>query len=132
MKTIAALMTFCIASLAHAQVYDGPASHRPRPRFSSPVRVHQAPAPDFGALVAAVQREAFSGDKLSVIRLASGGWFTVEQVGQLVDQLAFSDDKLAVVAMLRPRLIDAHNGYALLRHFTFSSDKERVMALLAG
>ncbi len=139
MKIATALLTLCFASLAHAQVYDGPARQRTRhaPQYRQP-QVHRAPVvyqqqgADFGALVAAVQRESFSSNKLNVIRMASGQWFSVAQVGQLVDLMSFSSDKVAVVELLRHRLVDPHNGFALLNHFTFSSDKERVMTLLAG
>ncbi len=100
--------------------------------------VYAAPAglapSDFAALVAAVEGEDFSSDKLGVIRTAVGGgaWFTCAQVGQLVDLLDMGDDKVQVVALTRSRLVDPNNGFSLTSRFTFSSDKEKVRKLLGS
>lgn len=92
------------------------------------------PGPDFAALLAAVEEEGFSSDKLGVIRQAvdGGAWFTCAQVGQLVDLLAMGDDKVQVVSLTRARLVDPNNGFTLTKKFSFSSDKEKVRRLLGS
>lgn len=57
---------------------------------------------DFQALVSAVNGEAFSDNRLGTIfTAAASAWFTVDQVGSLVDLLTHSSDKDAVKALLR-------------------------------
>ncbi len=96
-----------------------------------------APAPagmdgaSFAALLQAVKSEAFSQNKLGAIEsAASSAFFTVDQVGQLVDVLSFSADKVQAVTLTRARLVDPGNGFKLLNHFPFSGDKEKVRGIL--
>lgn len=100
---------------------------------AQPVAMGLAPA-DFAALLAAVEEEDFSSDKLGVIRAAvdGGAFFSCAQVGQLVDALDMSSDKVQVVELTRARLVDPNNGFTLLKRFTFSSDKEKVRKLLGS
>lgn len=100
---------------------------------AQPVAMGLAPA-DFAALLAAVEEEDFSSDKLGVIRSAvdGGAFFSCAQVGQLVDALDMSSDKVQVVELTRARLVDPNNGFTLLKRFTFSSDKEKVRKLLGS
>ena len=84
----------------------------------------------FARLVSTVSNASFSDDKLNAIRAAAGGnYFTVAQVGQLVDEISFSKDQVEAVRILRPRIVDPGNGFALADHFSFSSDREKVMAM---
>lgn len=86
---------------------------------------------DFNALVQAVNAETFGQQKLSVVQTASSGYFTVDQVGRLVDQMTYGNDKVKVVEILNHQIIDRQNGFQLYSHFTYSTDKERVKKLLA-
>ncbi len=89
------------------------------------------PAADFDALLGAIDNESFSSEKLSVLSTAApSAWFTIDQVGRLVDAFAHSSDKVEAVRLTRPHIIDRPNGFKLYEHFTFSSDKDAVKALL--
>jgi len=86
---------------------------------------------DFDALVRAVSSEAYGQQKLSVVQSAKGAYFTVAQVGRLVDELTYGKDKVQVVALLNDRILDKQNAFQLYGHFTYSSDKDQVKRLLA-
>jgi hypothetical protein len=86
---------------------------------------------DFSALTAAIDAESFSQTRLGVLETAlPDTWFTVAQVGALVDLFSFSADKVKVVELARGNMVDPKNGFKLLSHFTFSADKEAVKKLL--
>jgi hypothetical protein len=109
----------------------GPRVRTPRP---PPEPVYVAPQPvyamvDFAAVVEAVNAESFGDAKLDVVRTADG-FFTVDQLGQLVDLFSFSDEKVEVVAIVKPRLVDPQNAFKLYSRFTFDDDKKRVKAIL--
>jgi hypothetical protein len=111
--------------------YDDDRDDDDRPRSKRPVRVEPMGERDFNALLAAVAAESFGQQKLGVVQTASSGWFTVDQVGRLVDQMSFGNDKVKVVELLNSRIVDKQNGFQLYSHFTFSNDKEQVKKLLA-
>jgi hypothetical protein len=97
-----------------------------------------APAPtaigdeDFNAVKAAINNASFSQEKLDALAMAkSGRFFTVDQVGELVELYSFPNDKVQAVELVKRNLIDPENGFKLLERFTFPSDKERVRKLLA-
>lgn len=104
-----------------------PAHPAPPPHGHAP-RVAMA---DFSAVLAAVREESFASGKLDVLRMSAGA-FTVDQLGQLVDELDHSSDKVKAVEVLRERLVDPRNAFKLLSHFTFESDKKKVKALFDG
>ncbi|MBK7862934.1 MAG: DUF4476 domain-containing protein [Archangiaceae bacterium] len=100
-----------------------------------PQRQARAPmgmAPDeFAALLAAVNAASFSDEKIGVVETAAANhWFTVDQVGQLIDAMSFSADKLKTLDRCRARLVDRQNAFRLLERFTFSADKQKAQALL--
>ncbi|MDP2315743.1 MAG: DUF4476 domain-containing protein [Pseudomonadota bacterium] len=113
-------------------------SQPPRTPPAPPVAVIPPPPPappvmsdrEFTALVAAVKGEAFSSDQLGIVRSAArSSYFTIAQVGVVLDQLAHSSDKIEAATILAPRVIDRQNAWKLNEHLTFSSDKEAVRKL---
>lgn len=89
-------------------------------------------APTFSALLAAVEGESFESDKLSVIKAAAGhNYFSVAQVGSVIDLLAFDSSRVEVVKALRPRVVDPENGFLLSSHLTFASSKQEAVALFS-
>lgn len=107
--------------------------HRHHHRHDEPVVAAVAPMSDadFAALKAAIQNEAFEDQKAAVLGTAAGAaYFTVAQVGQLVDLFTFSDGKVKVVGVTRPRILDLQNSFQLYSHFTFDSDKQKVKKIL--
>jgi hypothetical protein len=87
---------------------------------------------DFASLKRAVKAESFGDQQVDLIGTAAqSSWFTVAQVGELVDLLSFSDAKVRVVELTARKLLDRQNAFQLLGHFTFSSDKDRVKEILA-
>jgi hypothetical protein len=108
------------------------------PVYRSAVAVAAAPSTqalsegDFERLKSAIEAESFSKQKLDVLRTAArASWFTVHQVGELVDLFSFGNDKVESVAAVAGRIVDRGSAFELYEHFTFSSDKEKVKAVLA-
>jgi len=86
---------------------------------------------DFAGLVEAIEAEGFEDGKLNVLRTAAPGtYFSVGQVGQLVDLFAFSAGKIKVVEICKPRILDLQNSFQLYSHFTFEADKKKVRGIL--
>ncbi len=86
---------------------------------------------DLPQLVAAIEGEGFSEGKLTVLQSAArDAWFTVAQVGTIVDALSFSEDKVKAVALTRRHIVDHENEYKLFAHFPFDGDKQAVKKLL--
>jgi hypothetical protein len=83
----------------------------------------------FAGLLASVKNESFSDDQLTLVRGAAGNWFSIAQLGQLMDQLSMGDDKVAVASALSGRVVDPNNAHALNAHLSFSDDKDAVAAL---
>ncbi|MBT3223052.1 MAG: DUF4476 domain-containing protein [Proteobacteria bacterium] len=83
---------------------------------------------DFSSLVNTVRGRSFGDDKLSVIRTsAAHNHFSVNQVGQLVDQFSFGDDKVNAVQILAPKVIDPQNAFQLGNKFSFSDDRDQAL-----
>ena len=101
---------------------------RPAPRQN---RIEAMGERDFDALLAAVGNETYGQQKLGVVQTASAGWFTVDQVGRLVDQMTYDKDKVKVVEILNGHIVDRQNGFKLYSHFTYSNSKDQVKQLLA-
>ncbi|MFN7134386.1 MAG: DUF4476 domain-containing protein [Myxococcales bacterium] len=86
---------------------------------------------DFSDLLKAIRKEGFPEDKMNVLTTAvPSAYFTIEQVGKLVDAFAFPNDKVHVVEVTRDRILDKNNAFKLFSHFTFPDDKEKVKQLL--
>jgi hypothetical protein len=85
----------------------------------------------FDALVVAVRREKFPDGQRRVLDTAMpGSWFTVAQVGTLVDLFTFSRDKLEVVRRVRGRIVDPDQAFQLYDRFTFDADKNELRNIL--
>lgn len=111
----------------------------------APVLVVQAPAPApppapvgpsamgspaFAGLLSSVKAATYGSDQLAVIKAAAAkNWFTIEQVGGLVDALTYGSDQVAAVQLCAPKVVDPENAFALGPHFTYSSDKEAALAM---
>jgi hypothetical protein len=131
---------------ARAVVYDGVSLVVTAPAAPPQLVVVQAPRPApvaapaptgpqpmsagaFSALLAAVDDASFADDKLNAIRSAAAkNWFTIEQVGKLVDAQTYGSDQVSVVQVCAPRVVDPENAFALSPHFTYGSDKEAALA----
>jgi len=86
---------------------------------------------EFAGLKSSIAAEAFPRNKISVLRTAvAANYFTIAQVGELVDLYTFSKDKVEAVSLTRDRILDRGNAFALFAHFTFNADKQKVRALL--
>ena len=80
-------------------------------------------------LVASVENESFSDNKIGVIRVAAkNNFFTAEQARGLVALLSFDGDRLKAAKILYRRVVDQENIHILLDAFNFSSTKEEFMS----
>ncbi len=108
----------------------------PPPAPRRHVRLHAQHRPmdpaSFGALVAAIEAEAFSSDKLALVRAARRSSFTTAQLARVVDAFAFDGDRLSVVETLHDRVVDPENAFLLGSHLTFSSTRASALALFAA
>ncbi len=85
---------------------------------------------DFAGFLEALKKESFSSDKLGLITtVARTGWFSIAQVGLVLDELPHSSDKVDAARILAPKVVDRQNAWKLNEHLTFSSDKDAVQAL---
>ncbi|MBN1946089.1 MAG: DUF4476 domain-containing protein [Bradymonadales bacterium] len=110
-----------------------PPIHEPEPEPEpEPVLPNAMEPAAFMSLCSAVDAQAFSDGKLSVIRqaVASGNYFTCAQVGQLVQLLDFSDDKINAVITTYPQIIDRQNLFSIYGHFDFDSDIQELQQRL--
>jgi hypothetical protein len=90
-------------------------------------------AAEFDRLMGSVDGAWFSSDRVQVVQLASAqNYFTVDQVGRLVETVPFSSDRLAIVRACHDHVLDPQNAYALQDHFTFSSDRDAAMQLFGA
>lgn len=90
-------------------------------------------AAEFDRLMASLDGAWFSSDRVQVVQLASSrNYFTVDQVGRLVETVPFSSDRLAIVQACHDHVIDPQNAYALQDHFVFSSDRDAAMQLFGA
>ncbi len=113
-------------AVAAPAVYVAPPT--PQPVYAAPQGM---PEPDFAGMVQAIESEGFEDGKLNVLQTAAGSaWFTVEQVGRLVDLFPSSNGKVKVVETCKPHLVDGQNGFQLYSHFNFESDKKKVRGIL--
>lgn len=104
-----------------------PAPPPPPAPPAGPIAVNER---DFAAIVAGVKGQTFSSDQLGVLKGASRDrWFTIEQVGTILDLFTHSSDKVEAARLLAPRVVDPQNAWKLDAKLTFSSDKEAVRAL---
>jgi hypothetical protein len=85
----------------------------------------------FASLVAAVDAESFSANKLRVLQEAAArNNFSVAQLVRLVNALSFAKDKVHAVEIVGPRLVDPQNAFQVYDAFTFAADKRRVQQIL--
>lgn len=104
-----------------------PPAPAPAPAPAAPTAMDEG---KFASLVKAVQASAFGDDKVGAVRTAAAGnWFTIDQVGRLVDLASFGDDKVAIVSACRAKVVDPENAFQLGTHFSFSSDREKALAM---
>lgn len=104
--------------------------HPPHP--AQPARPVAMAVADFRALLDAISKDPFPAGKMRVLTTAApNAWFTIDQVGALVDAFTFPSDKVKVVEVTRSRIIDRENAFKLYSQFTFPNDKEAVRKLLA-
>jgi hypothetical protein len=83
-------------------------------------------------LVVAIDAEAFTADRLSVLRQAAGfRYFTIDQVARILPLFTFEESKLDVLKLLRPRILDPQNGFKLDAQFFSSSARARAQQILA-
>ncbi len=89
-------------------------------------------ATELASIIGAIDAAAFSSDKIGALRGVVGDrWFTIVQVGALLDRFAHSSDKVEAAWLLAPRTVDPLNAYLLEEHLAFSSDKAAVRRLCA-
>lgn len=107
-----------------------PPATDPSPATPTPGIGAPAAASDGARLVAAVQAESFSADKLSALALASQGVrITAAEARQVLDVLDFSGDKMEALKLLRDKITDPQNWSVVVGGFNASVDREAARKL---
>jgi hypothetical protein len=85
----------------------------------------------FARLTGAMREQRSEFGRMSLLESnVASLWFTVDQVGQLVDLFELQDHKLQVVKLTHRRLTDRENASQLLRHFSSRLMQDEVQELL--
>ncbi|MBI5545183.1 MAG: DUF4476 domain-containing protein [Deltaproteobacteria bacterium] len=86
---------------------------------------------DFNALKEAIKAESFENKKTDVLSTAaSSNYFSVDQVGDLIDLFQFSPGKLKALELCKARIVDSKNAFQVYSHFTFEADKKKAKQIL--
>lgn len=98
-----------------------------------PPAPHAISGGELQSILGAIDANAFSDDKIAVLRSASAGrWFTVDQVHAIMDHFAFGDDKVDAGAMLYPQVVDPQDWYRIYAALPFSSDRDALRSRTEG
>lgn len=96
---------------------------------SAPARV-AVPEERIARQIAAIAAASFSSDRLAIAGMrGADDYYTIAQLGRILDAFTHGSDKVTVARMLAPYVLDRENAYALDAHLTFSSDRAAVRAL---
>lgn len=110
---------------------DGPPMQyapQPPPPPQGPVAMDDG---QFAQLVRAMRAEPREERRLTLLATAAQrNFFSVGQVGALVDLFSFGDGRVGVVRTVRGRIVDAENAFVLYEHFRFDSEKEQARRYL--
>lgn len=91
------------------------------------------PQATFRALLAEVDGQAFSDDKLMIVRSAAReAFFTTAQVRTLLNAFVHSSDKLDLLRTVAGRIVDRENLFTIYSSLVHSSDKEEAREILEG
>lgn len=110
----------------------GPPPGRGYPPPPPPGPMPMSP-PEFDALMAKLQRSAFSDQKTRMLQdhLQSGGtYFTCEQIVRVMRTTAFGSEQVKIGALLYPRAVDPQNFPELTSSLTFESDRQKLRQLV--
>ncbi|MFH1529619.1 MAG: DUF4476 domain-containing protein [Pseudomonadota bacterium] len=87
----------------------------------------------FRALLAEVDGQSFSDDKLLVVRSASReAFFMTAQVKAMLDAFVHSSDKIELLRVVADRIVDRENIFTIYGSLVHSSDKEEAREILEG
>jgi len=85
----------------------------------------------FQSLVNQIKDEDFSDNQLNLISSAvNNNYFTVEQIGIILEYLDMEDTRLSALSTLWEHVIDTENGFKLLSKFSFSDNKEKAKEIM--
>lgn len=88
-------------------------------------------AASFNRLLNQIEDEAFADDQMRYVRTATGKhYFSVAQVGQLIDIFAFSEEKIECLRVTYPKVSDKENGFNLIGRFTYADEKEEAEQII--
>jgi len=92
--------------------------------------VSMAPA-RFKALLAETNGQAFSDDKLIVVRSATrDAFYNTAQVKALLNAFVHSSDKLDLLRVVAGRIVDPENTFTIYSSLVHSSDKDEARKIL--
>lgn len=82
---------------------------------------------DLAVFLSTLDNAGFSDAKVEMVKeFGRSNWFTVAQVGKIVEKISFGDDKVDAILAIYPHIVDKENSYRLYEFVTFSDDRERL------
>lgn len=104
-----------------------------KPTPTKPVETIQPmSSSSFKTLLTNLKKEAFSEDKLNLLKQASqNNYFVIDQLLQIMDTFDSDPDKIEAVRIIYPKIIDKKNAFKLQSKVTFSGSKEEISAIIA-
>jgi hypothetical protein len=85
---------------------------------------------DIDQILAAVQAEGMSEDKLSALGFSvKGASLTAAEARRVLDEFGMSEDKLEALRLMRSAITDPQNWQVVVEAFSFSDDREAARQL---
>ena len=79
----------------------------------------------FNRFLNQIDVEGCADDQMRYVRTAAAKhYFSVNQVGQLIDLFSFSEEKIDCLRITYPKVVDKDNGFNLIGKFIYADDKE--------
>ena len=80
---------------------------------------------DLEEFLVSLENASFGDAKVAMLEeFVRSNWFTVEQVGMIVEELPFGENKVEGILVLYSHIVDKENAYRLYEFVTFSDDRE--------
>lgn len=100
------------------------------PLGAFPMQEREMAPERFASLLKQIAGQAYSDGKVKLVQVAAqDSWFTIQQVGQLVDAMSYAADQVQVVQIVQPHVLDPENAFELASHFSFDADAQRVLSM---
>lgn len=85
---------------------------------------------EFNDFMREFDRQSFDSEKLTLLRVASNGFFRAYQVAHIMNKFTFDSEKLKVLRILAESIEDRQNVYRIIATLDFDSSKREAESIL--